>query len=153
MWIWMLTAAWAQIAFPLCTVPAFLGRVSDLVKWGFFVWMASLAHIPCNCFFPIFRYASWTNSIFVERSQYLLWPQVGDALHLALVLLWRPGWKWQGAMAKAAVSMNAFPSACLFWWVHVVPLGQVWCWGCWGRKAATSQGNVEKEGGVQRTLP
>ena len=151
-WIWVLTAAWVQITFLLCTVPVFLGKINDLVKWGFFVWMASLAYIPYNHFFPIFRYASRTDSIFVERSRYLLWPRVGDVLHLALVLL-GPDWKCQGAMAKAAVSMNAFLSACLFWWVHVVPPGQVWCWGCWVRKVETSQGNMEKEGGLQRTLP
>lgn len=68
---------------------------------------------PYNNFFSIFRYTSQTKLMFVEQACYLLWPRVGDALHLALVLL-RPDSKCQGAVTKAAGSMNTFPSACLF---------------------------------------
>lgn len=108
LWIWVLTAAWvAQKTFFLCAVPAFLGKVSDLVKWGFFVWMACLAHIPYNNFFLIFKYASQTNSACVEKFQYLLWLQAGVAVHLDSVLLGRYG-KGQCAMEKQQQAWTSF---------------------------------------------
>lgn len=136
--------------FLLCAVPAFLGKVSDLVKWGFFVWMACLAHIPYNNFFPIFKYAS---QLCVCEEVLVFTGAAGCWCSAFWLSIPRTRWKVPVCCGRTAASMNTFPSACLFWWVHIVPPEQVWCKGCWGSKAETCQGDVEKEGGVQRTLP
>lgn len=152
LWLWVLTAAWAaQITFFLCAVPAFLGKVSDLVKWGFFVWRASLAHIPYNNFFPIFKYAFQTSSVCVEKSWYVLWLQLGCAVHLGWVPP-GPDGKCRCAMEKQQQAWTPFPQLVCFNGFTLCHQNKADV-RMLGRKAETWQGDMEKEGGVQRILP
>ena len=51
-WMPSLLQSSVSSTFLLCTVPSFLGKVSDLVKWGFFVWMGLSCPHSLQSFFP-----------------------------------------------------------------------------------------------------